>query len=850
MPTNQIQLVLTSTAAGAGIRTTVSGLQSVQQQAQGLTAWLQKTAASMFGVISASVGLYAVANKLKEAVEVGVKFNAVLEDAKLGVAAVLKQFNPQGYKTMADAIVTAADAIELLKKKAVEAPGSFQELVTSFQSVAGAATSAKISLRDQVDLVVLMSQTIAGLGIRPEQLIQESRALITGNINQHALAAKIMGITRAQVMQARESGTLFEFLSERLSSFGEAGKLAMQNFSVALSNLGDVAQQKLAELMLPTFQRLKAFFLELTDLMKDTNIKRQLGDMSELFALIVGGVANMATFAVRNIGLISDAVEALTLAFTLLAAKASVSLALTGAAKVADLVVWMGAMSGVIAQVSRASGLIAGVVAAMSTVSTATAVIGSLFTGWKIGEWLGELQFLKDSLGGLGVTLNDVVTFNILKAMKAWEQFKVSLGFGSAEAVKAIDDSIKQLLVPGSGTASQKKVPDMGDTAEQLQAKYEKRTKELDLEVRTNQVMVDRLRLRGELTRAEGKDGPGAMGAGSGFMTATFRRIGSMNQEYEAIKKLLRARLELIEARDVETMKAEMAGAIDRDTAMQDNLKTQQEMLALQKELLDLQEQTNDYGFWEKLGRDLQDIEDQFDHLGAAVADVLSNGISSAIDTVSNGLWRVIDGTATWGDLMRQVGRQIISDLIRIALQEIFLQNLKKGLLIAWKAILSAFRTADVVEHNATEASKTPALATNATLASIESWGIAVAIGVAAIAAILASMGAFESGGVVKGGQQLIRVNESGTEAVLNSRAVAMLGEARINALNAGVGASLSSPGVSGGRGDGGSGRQTLHVLVVDDRAGTAAREFIESSAGQVAIVDTARRQKAEIGIR
>lgn len=306
-----------------------------------------------------------------------------------------------------------------------------------------------------------------------------------------------------------------------------------------------------------------------------------------------------------------------------------------------------------------------------------------------------------------------------------------------------------------------------------------------------------------------------------------------------------------------------------------------EEQLRLRKEMRDVaaHDREINIGFFQTMSDGIENLEREFDDLGAAAANALIGGVKASIDAVSTGIWQVIDGTATWGDIFRQVGRSIISDLIKIGLQEVVLATLKKGIATTWKALTSAFRAADVVEANTTELSKTPALATNATLASIGSWGIAVAIGLAAIAGVLASMGAFESGGVVRGGEQVIRVNERGTEAVLNARATAMLGEQGIALLNAGIlGASGLVPrvasgfddvtgsmaaGVWSGRNSQAAQQQnlaveaaqeraiktTLNMVLVDSRNSAAAREFLESAAGVARIVEIVREQKIETGI-
>lgn len=269
--------------------------------------------------------------------------------------------------------------------------------------------------------------------------------------------------------------------------------------------------------------------------------------------------------------------------------------------------------------------------------------------------------------------------------------------------------------------------------------------------------------------------------------------------------------------------------------------------------------------FTDRMARNMRQLRDEFRNTGAAIADVFTRGIKGAIRGVADGIWDVIDGTRTWGEIFQQVGRRIISDLIEIAIQELFLDQLKRGLAMAWKAFTSFMRAEDVVESNASEAAKAPAFAANATLASIESWGIAVVVGLVAIGAILAAtMGAFETGGVVRGGKQPIIVNEKGTESVLNARATAMLGEDTINRLNAGIigGAGLEARmagsftvpsetriGTGPATPTQTSNNQRMHLLLVDSRNQQAAKDFMSSAAGRAMVLDIVKNNKTEAGI-
>lgn len=280
------------------------GIASLKKEASGLSDAFTLGLGAGFSAQLVS-GLSQIAGAMQNTIRAGVEFNATLESAQLGIAAVLKQFDRTGrFKTFDDAMRESSNAIDLLKQKAVESPASFESLVQAFQATAGAATSAGIPLKKQIDLIVNLSQAISGLGIRNEQIVQETRALLTGNITEDAAAARILGITGAQVQQAKETGQLFEFLSGKITSFAEAGKRGAETYNTALSNFGDIVQQVQGEVSKPIFEALKNSFLDLTKVIQSPEIKSGLKQIGTEIASFVQLGSQAIKFALEYSGAI------------------------------------------------------------------------------------------------------------------------------------------------------------------------------------------------------------------------------------------------------------------------------------------------------------------------------------------------------------------------------------------------------------------------------------------------------------------------------------------------------------------------------------------------------------------
>lgn len=206
----------------------------------------------------------------------GFNFNRTVEDSRLGIAAILAQFDDYGdYEDFSDAIEVAGEALEMLKQKASESPASLVELIGAFQATAGAAKQANLSLQQHIDLVTIMSQALAALGIRSDQIIQESRALLTGNITEDAMAARILGITKSQIDSARDAGQLFEFLTGKLQGFQRASEYAQNSMTVLLSNLGDEFDQLAGVTLESIFGDTKAVITDLKDIVHWLRVMRE-----------------------------------------------------------------------------------------------------------------------------------------------------------------------------------------------------------------------------------------------------------------------------------------------------------------------------------------------------------------------------------------------------------------------------------------------------------------------------------------------------------------------------------------------------------------------------------------------
>lgn len=273
-------------------------------------------------------------------------------------------------------------------------------------------------------------------------------------------------------------------------------------------------------------------------------------------------------------------------------------------------------------------------------------------------------------------------------------------------------------------------------------------------------------------------------------------------------------------------------------TAYAERLITQTEHLkneiGLKNQLLEVDKQRHellaDDSFLIRMQDNLRRLSDEWGNLGRNMADTLTDSLKLAVDGVADSITGAIYKTRTWGQVFYQVGQQIVSSLIRIfvqwALSLIGLDTVKEGL-----------HAKDMARNIAAA----PGKIINALAESISSYGVAGIIGISVLlagigTAIAAAVGAFAEGGIVRGGEQLIRVNERGQEAILNAQALANVGEGFVSALNAGLpiqqaAAASPTPSIKN--------NQQVTVAVFNDQAKMA--DWLRNQEGQNVIVDVVK---------
>jgi hypothetical protein len=239
-----------------------------------------------------------------------------------------------------------------------------------------------------------------------------------------------------------------------------------------------------------------------------------------------------------------------------------------------------------------------------------------------------------------------------------------------------------------------------------------------------------------------------------------------------------------------------------------------------------------------------------------AVGEAITSSIGGAVAGLQQQFNQLLGTTEYWKQKLGTVGGTIVGT-ITAAISQMFAQ-LIAGMIMSY-ALRKLFGTAEDKANAKRATAAATQWAPAAIAASIASYGTAalygtvayvaaLGIGTAATAAIsgIGGAGGYASGGIIPGGEQLIRVNEQGTEAVLNNRALQIFGPDFIAALNAGAldlaalpdnvarktpeaSAVRSAPALAGGD----SGSEEIHIGITHFDSPTAIEQWAQSRRGR-----------------
>ena len=223
-----------------------SVLRTVGVDVSSLTGALSRLAAMVGG----GIGLGQIASEATE-------FVSAMERSQLSIAATLMTFKE--FKTLAGETATAAqvqakamsvaaDAQEMLRVKAFSTTATFEELLSGFQKVVGAASGSKATTKDMVAFTATIANLATSWGVSFETISTQFQTVLLGiSRTQGRVGAfmRVLGVTPDVLKSWREQGTILENVQKKLAQFEAIGPALNKTWAGVVSNLQDVMENVL-----------------------------------------------------------------------------------------------------------------------------------------------------------------------------------------------------------------------------------------------------------------------------------------------------------------------------------------------------------------------------------------------------------------------------------------------------------------------------------------------------------------------------------------------------------------------------------------------------------------------------
>lgn len=306
--------------AAASTRTLTQQFNSATSSVFRLRAAVALVAAAI-AALAAAGGIYLLARGIGEVIQEGIRFNQVLEDARIGLAAIISNnFDIRdaqgqllsGVDAYQAGLALAEQQMQKIRKATIETAFEFEDLLAALVAASSAVAGTNTDLDKTVDLVVKASRAASAIGLGPKEFATQIRQVLTGATRvQTRLAQALFPGQNAtqineQIKSFRQAGTLVQELENRLQAFQFIANDIVNTFTALANNVGDAFKTFAGAATLELFERVKdtlRFILsQVVDLSGEgVKLSPTFQKLANIFNIIAGQLGSKLLGVVRDI---------------------------------------------------------------------------------------------------------------------------------------------------------------------------------------------------------------------------------------------------------------------------------------------------------------------------------------------------------------------------------------------------------------------------------------------------------------------------------------------------------------------------------------------------------------------
>ena len=274
-------------------------------------------------LVTVVVGLQAIrfgVNALRESITAGIRFNATIETARIGMAGLFATLQNvrdiqtgellTGAEAFAATLAIADGTLEQIRQRSLATAATFPELAAAFRAGFAPGISAGLNTDEIIEVTERVSQVLTGLGIAQNQINEEIRSLLLGTATSRtSLVATLFfgGAANANksIKDAKEIGNVFKVITERLKAFQIAAGESQKTFTGTVARVKGLLEVVAGRASLGFLQSLKDILGDIQEVAGTatietngfiTSIKENAGAITVL-KIVFDTLANITTQA-------------------------------------------------------------------------------------------------------------------------------------------------------------------------------------------------------------------------------------------------------------------------------------------------------------------------------------------------------------------------------------------------------------------------------------------------------------------------------------------------------------------------------------------------------------------------
>jgi hypothetical protein len=243
----------------AGIKAASRGILDIAFSSKSAVTQVQSLKGHLMQIGMAAVGVYGVATaiyKIKEYAMEVINYLAKIETATLGIAASFLVSGSyvdkitgkvlQGQEALMVSQRASKAVIDQLRVANYQTAATLDELIFAYEVTLPVAMANGFNKKQVMDFTLAMVQAAGSIGLAYDQIAEETRSLLTGNVTRNSRIAQILQLNNnKEYLDAAKQGgkVLFDYLDKRLAGFKLAGLEVMNTWQGMWSNFKDTVQQ-------------------------------------------------------------------------------------------------------------------------------------------------------------------------------------------------------------------------------------------------------------------------------------------------------------------------------------------------------------------------------------------------------------------------------------------------------------------------------------------------------------------------------------------------------------------------------------------------------------------------------